>query len=371
MTLALSAHVLSQLWPHALPGMIDGVARTSETALAKFGIKTPRELIDFMAQCSEETGGMKRVVESGAYTADRAHQVWPSLFPTVESAKLFVLSERALFNKTYGGRLGNHPATNDGYNFRGRGMIQITGRDWYDKIGRATGLDLIGNPDLVASPEHILECAAAYWALADVNQFADRNDFEGEVRRVNGGLTNMAARLEWRATCVKILAPSAVTAVEQQGAKPVTDTTAAPATVNTSPAIAATPARVVPTSTQATRIPWTDWLEQFAAHEEPIAVSAAQFGIKLGTDAIPVIGPMIYASLGPMVAKDAVDAAIKLMDGVLDSMKGTADTITSSNVILTTAANIINSTAPTFAAKAGGLIDGWLKEAVAALGTAQ
>lgn len=146
------------------------------------------------------------------------------------------------------------------------------------------------------------------------------------------------------------------------GDRPMTE-----ATVNTSPATVATPARVVPAITQATRIPWIDWLEQFAAHEEPIAVSVVQLGIKLGTDQIPVIGPMIYASLGPMVAKDAVDAAIKLTTGALDALKGSADTITSGNVILTTAASIINSTAPTFAAKAGALVDGWLSEALAAI----
>lgn len=205
MPLALSADVLARLWPHALPGMIDGVSKSSAAVLAKYKIATLPELIDFMAECSEETGGMTRVVESGAYSAERAHEVWPGLFPTAASAAPYVISEKLLFNHTYGARLGNIPNTGDGYNFRGRGMIQITGRSWYEKIGSASGLDLVDNPDLASSPDHILECAAAFWALDDVNKFADSGDFQGEVRRVNGGLTNMAARLEWRATCSKFL----------------------------------------------------------------------------------------------------------------------------------------------------------------------
>src|ERR1700677_2901835 len=128
MTLELSAAILSRLWPHALPGIVDAVAASSATVLARYGIKTLPDLVDFVAECSEETGGMMAVVESGAYSAERAHEVWPSLFPTVASAAEVVGNERALFDKTYGGRLGNVAGTDDGFNFRGRGAIQITGR---------------------------------------------------------------------------------------------------------------------------------------------------------------------------------------------------------------------------------------------------
>jgi putative chitinase len=178
--------------------------------LAKYGIVTLPNLIDFVAECSEETGGMTRVVESGAYSAERAHEVWPSLFPTAQAAAPWVQSEEVLFNRVYGGRLGNRRGTNDGYAFRGRGMIQITGRNWYSEIGAETGLSLVENPDIVAFPAYILECAAAYWKIAGVSALANAGDFIAEVRRINGGTTNMAARLQWRAECEKVLTPDVV-----------------------------------------------------------------------------------------------------------------------------------------------------------------
>lgn len=210
MPLVLTPDVLHRLWPHALPGMVEGVASASAVTLARYGITTRIDLVDFIAECSEETGAMTRVVESGAYSAERAHAVWPGLFPNAAAAVPFVVSERLLFNKTYGGRVGNRRGTDDGYNFRGRGMIQLTGRSWYEKVGVESGLDLVGNPDLVASPAHILECAAAYWKLAGVSRLANAGDFEGEVRRVNGALTNLAERLRWRALCQQVLTPQAI-----------------------------------------------------------------------------------------------------------------------------------------------------------------
>jgi putative chitinase len=220
MMLFLPADSLARLWPRALPGMIDAISKASEATLAKYGIVTLPDLIDFIAECSEETGGMTAVVESAAYTADRAHEVWPSIFPTAASAEAVVKDPVWLFYRTYGGRLGNRLATNDGYSYRGRGMIQITGRDWYAKIGARTGLPLVEVPDLAADPAHILECACAYWKLAGASAFANAGNFIAEVRRINGGTTNMASRLQWRAEVEKVLISEAVTAIPSSPSAP-------------------------------------------------------------------------------------------------------------------------------------------------------
>lgn len=204
----LPVSLLQKLWPHALPGVVQGVSDASTRILDKYKITELPQLIDFMAECSEETGGMVSVIESGAYSAERAHAVWPSLFPTIQSAQAVVGYPQALFNRVYGGRLGNIPNTNDGYNFRGRGMIQLTGRGWYAKIAEATGFPILACPDLVSDPEYILECAAAFWMLDDVNSTV--GDFKREVKLINGGYTNMASRLAWEATCKSLLTLSAV-----------------------------------------------------------------------------------------------------------------------------------------------------------------
>lgn len=137
------------------------------------------------------------------------------------------------------------------------------------------------------------------------------------------------------------------------------------ATVNVSASTPAQPARVVPTMLQPTRIPWIDALEQFLVHEEPLAVAAAQMGLNAGAASIPVLGPMLIATIGPTVAKDAVDAAIKLSTAGLDTLRGTADVINTDNVVLSMAAQIISSGAPTFFAKSSDLLGGWFSSALA------
>jgi putative chitinase len=209
MSLYLPAPLLAKLWPHAVPAVISGISSSSIAILPKYGFDTLPNLIDFMAECSEETGGGLAFVESGAYTAERAHEVWPGLFPTAQSAQIVVGNPRVLFDKTYGGRLGNKSGTDDGYNFRGRGMIQITGRAWYTEIAKETGLDLVNHPELVSGPAYMLQCAASFWKLDKVVKTV--GNLRAEVKLINGGYTNMAQREAWEALWTKNLTLEAVT----------------------------------------------------------------------------------------------------------------------------------------------------------------
>ena len=199
MNLALTTATLDRLWPHAPHSLVDGMAATSEQVFAKYGLTTAAELTDFMAQISEETGGGWDIEEDLNYSAVRLCQVWPGRFPTIARALPFAHNPRMLADNVYGSRYGNKPGTDDGWNFRGRGGIQITFRDWYAKIGVATGLALLDKPDLANDPELFLECACAFWKQDGVNGFADRGDFRGETLRVNGGLINFPMRQHWRA----------------------------------------------------------------------------------------------------------------------------------------------------------------------------
>jgi putative chitinase len=199
MTPSLTTAMLDRLWPHAPHSLVDGMAATSATVFAKYGLTTPAEAADFMAQISEETGGGWEIEEDLNYSAARLCQVWAVRFPTIARALPFAHNPRLLADNVYGSRYGNKAGTDDGYAFRGRGGIQITFRDWYAKIGAATGLDLLGQPDLANDPLHFLECSAAFWKLDGVDSFADRGDFRGETLRVNGGLINFPMRQHWRA----------------------------------------------------------------------------------------------------------------------------------------------------------------------------
>lgn len=212
----LPFELLARLWPHARPDFVAGVARSSAAVFARYGIVTLTNLQEFMATISEESGGGVALIESGAYSAERAHQVWPRLFPSAAAAAAYCVGDggRKLFDLVYGvhlgAELGNRPGTDDGWNFRGRGLIELTGRAWYEKVGAATGLDLVEQPELMAAPDHALECAAAYWRIDGVNALAAAGDFLAVTRRVNGGLTNLELREAWLATCRRLLTPESV-----------------------------------------------------------------------------------------------------------------------------------------------------------------
>lgn len=209
MSFYLSQALMKSLWPHASAAVVEAVARNSNEAFGHYGMTKIEFIQDFMAECSEETGGGIAFIESGKYSAQRAMQVWPSLFPTLEKAQAAVANPKTLFNITYGGRLGNVSGTDDGYNFRGRGAIQITGRTWYTQIAKETALDLVNDPDLAAAPENLLECALAFWKLDKVNELV--GNLRAEVKRINGGYTNMAAREAWEATCQRLITAETAT----------------------------------------------------------------------------------------------------------------------------------------------------------------
>lgn len=199
MSLSLSERLLDHLWPHAPHSLVDGMARTSESVFSRYGFTNFVEIADFLAQGSEETGAGSTIEENLNYSAARLVEVWPRRFRSLSEAAPFAHNPRLLADSVYGGRYGNLPGGDDGWLFRGRGFIQVTFRGWYQKLSAATGLDLVANPDLVNAPEHFLEIGAAFWKIDGINAFADVGDFRGETLRLNGGYTNYATRLHWRA----------------------------------------------------------------------------------------------------------------------------------------------------------------------------
>jgi putative chitinase len=145
-----------------VPGLIAGIARSLKTVLANYQITTPLLVAHVMAQISHECGAGRDVVENLNYKAARMMQVWPKRFPTLSSAAPYAGNPRALANKVYNGRMGNAQNSDDGWIFRGRGAAQTTGREGYQRLAKVTGLDVVGDPDLVLSPEHFLECGADF-----------------------------------------------------------------------------------------------------------------------------------------------------------------------------------------------------------------
>lgn len=149
------------------------------------------ELDDFLGQVIHESMGLTRMVENLDYSAERLVQVWPTRFPTVADARPYARNPEALANRVYGGRLGNR-APGDGWKYRGRGPLQITGRDNYIVVGDLVGQDLTVVPELLEQPRYALEACIAWWEDRIPDFIV--GDPEKVTRRVNGGIHGLAER---------------------------------------------------------------------------------------------------------------------------------------------------------------------------------
>ena len=173
---------------------LTGWAAALDSACQKYGIDTPDRVAYFMATLYEETGGFTVFVENLNYTAAELVRVWPSCF-NAASAAAYAEKPQEIANFVYANRDGNgNAASNDGWTYRGRGPMQVTFRDGYAAATKATGLDLVNDPDLMLTPQGGAVSAAEFWQRAGCNVPADAGDLAGVTRIVNGGLTNLPAR---------------------------------------------------------------------------------------------------------------------------------------------------------------------------------
>jgi putative chitinase len=156
----------------------------------RYQLTTVERLCEFIAQTVVETGGYRLWSENLDYTAEQIFAVWPTRFPTLATAEPYAHNPQALANRVYNNRMGN-TGVNDGWLYRGRGAIQITGRGNYRLYGNRLGLDLIGSPDAVAKPNLGLHVAGEFWTVNCVNCAIDAGNFTQARRIVNGGITGL------------------------------------------------------------------------------------------------------------------------------------------------------------------------------------
>lgn len=169
-------------------------------AADRFEIDTELRVAAFLAQLSHESGRFTRVVENLSYSAERLAKVWPSRFadmtgqPTA-TAKRIARRPEDIANVTYAGRMGNGSAgSGDGWKYRGRGLIQITGREMYRLCGEGLELDLLEKPETLEAPLYAALSAGWYWHHKRLNQLADKGDIRGMTRIINGGLHGLTDR---------------------------------------------------------------------------------------------------------------------------------------------------------------------------------
>lgn len=173
-------------------------------AMNRFDINSGDRVAAFLAQVAHESGDCRRLEESLNYSAKRLVVVWPRRFKTLAAAEPYAGQPERLANLVYANRLGNGDiVSGDGWRFRGRGLVSLTGRGNYRAAGVALGLGFEERPDLLIAPLPAALAAAQFWSSRGLNELADNriddDDDEDFVRIsviINGGRVGLADRRE-------------------------------------------------------------------------------------------------------------------------------------------------------------------------------
>jgi putative chitinase len=187
---------LDKLKGHVPQVVIDSIPEVA----SKFGINTPLRVAHFLAQCGHESGGFRVTQENLNYSAKGLNGIFKKYFPTEAAAAAYARNPQKIANKVYSSRMGNgSEASGDGYKFRGRGYIQLTGRDNYTAFGKSIGVDIPNNPDSVAST-YALASAAWFFSKNGLHKIADEGASDVVVtkitKRVNGGTIGLPDRIK-------------------------------------------------------------------------------------------------------------------------------------------------------------------------------
>lgn len=174
------------------------IAQIPDTA-AKFNITNPLRLAHFLSQCGHESAGFKAIQENLNYSADGLKKIFPKYFPG-NLSESYAKNPEKIASKVYGSRMGNgDETTKEGFKFRGRGYIQLTGKDNYTRFGKFIGEDTVSNPDLVATKYPLASAAFFFdsnklWVICDKG--ADDATVTAVTKRVNGGTIGLTDRIK-------------------------------------------------------------------------------------------------------------------------------------------------------------------------------
>lgn len=185
----------------ALKGHVpESVLNQIPEVIEKFGFNTPLRLAHFLAQCGHESGGFKIVNENLNYSAKGLLGVFKKYFPTETKALEYERKPEKIANLVYGSRMGNgDPTTGEGFKFRGRGYIQLTGKDNYKAFDQVVPESILDMPDLVATKYPLLS-AAWFFSKNGLEKIADKGATDDVVtqitKRVNGGTIGLLDRIK-------------------------------------------------------------------------------------------------------------------------------------------------------------------------------
>ena len=187
-------------------GHAEALIGAMNMAIEKADLSTPERLAAFIAQCGHESDSFRFMEENLNYKAESLCRTWPSHF-NEENASEYAHNPEKIANRAYANRMSNgDEESGDGWNYRGRGWLQTTGKAGYEQLSDATQIDFVSNPDAVATPEGSAISAAVFWEKHNLNRHVDNNDFTGLTKAINGGTIGQEDRMARYQHAMSVLA---------------------------------------------------------------------------------------------------------------------------------------------------------------------
>lgn len=177
-----------------------------KTLFENYGLTTNLRIAHFMAQIEHESN-LKPVVENLNYSEQGLLKIFPKYFNATQ-AKQYARKPMQIANRVYANRMGNGTEqSGDGWKYRGRGFIQITGKSNYTSLSNDVKIDFVANPDLLLNEANSMISALWFWSKNGLNELADKDDINGATRRINGGLNGLDHRkqllVKWKSNLMR------------------------------------------------------------------------------------------------------------------------------------------------------------------------
>jgi putative chitinase len=204
----VTLQLLQQICPRTKAAVLNRYVEPLNKVGEHFGLfDNPKRMAAFLAQVAHESGSFNFTKEGLSYSAASLNKVFHKYFPTLASAKAYERKPAKIASKVYANRMGNGTeASGDGYKFCGRGLIQLTGKNNYTKFAASIGKTLDETVAYLETSEGAVASAAWFWDANKLSVYADKGDFVGLTRRINGGTIGLADRQHHYQIALKALA---------------------------------------------------------------------------------------------------------------------------------------------------------------------
>jgi putative chitinase len=192
----LTEEVVKKHYPSSKPDVVAALVSSLNTLAEKYGLSSPLRLAHFLAQTAHESGGFRLIEENLNYSADGLMKIFPKYFKDKDPQAYHRQPEK-IANVVYASRMGNgDTASGEGYKFRGRGLIQLTGKNNYSALANDLGVSIDETVAYLATPEGAVESAAWFWNKNGLNALADKDDVTAVTKKINGGTIGLEDRMK-------------------------------------------------------------------------------------------------------------------------------------------------------------------------------